>query len=443
MKWNRCYNMVMEIKKAYEKNYKEGTLNIEHWVETLYKDLENTILEADYMIEFTEVTKEGHKFTMFVEFIDLADIIRYKDFLDPLQFNHAGDFVLIRYGLAEMQRGMWTDPESVYRHCRSTVIDLKNEKLILHPYTKFFNLNEVDETRLEVIQEKLKVAKIIEIANKLDGSLFSARYYKDKIFTSTSMALLEENSWRLADANRMLQESKELTEMIQNYPEYTFVFEYISIKDTHVVIYKEDDEGLYLIGITDMRDGRELNYREIIEIAKEYDIKSTIIENISFDELLTDSKTIQASEKEGWVINIDGQRFKIKGDDYVSLHRLLDSISSVNVIIEAIAEDTYDDLISKVPFAYRGRVEKIANEIFEWKIKMDRNTQLYFEMAPKGSRKEFMYWVDAFLDTKYRDSVKSIYLGKEYNLLKGLSGNYKSAREIFGMTAEELMGISE
>ncbi len=192
----------MEIKREYEERYKDGILNVEHWVERLNNE-------------------------------------KYIDFLAPLQLNHYKEYVLVRYGLAEMQRGMWTDPESVYRHCRSTVIDLKNGEIVLHPFTKFFNLNEVEETSLDNVINKLKTAKVIEIANKLDGSLFSARYYRGEIFTSTSMALDEENSWRLADAKRMLKESKEIQKLILKYPEYTFVFEYISLKDPHVVIYKE------------------------------------------------------------------------------------------------------------------------------------------------------------------------------------------------------------
>lgn len=399
--WNKCFNMIMEIKREYEERYKDGILNVEHWVERLNNE-------------------------------------KYIDFLAPLQLNHYKEYVLVRYGLAEMQRGMWTDPESVYRHCRSTVIDLKNGELVLHPFTKFFNLNEVEETSLDNVINKLKTAKVIEIANKLDGSLFSARYYRGEIFTSTSMALDEENSWRLADAKRMLKESKEIQKLILKYPEYTFVFEYISLKDPHVVIYKEYDEGLYLIGITDMNTGRELNYAEIINLAREYGVKSTEIEDIKFEDLLVKSKEIRAHEKEGWVVNIDGHRFKIKGDDYVNIHRILDRISSVNVIIEALADDKYDDLISKIPFAYRGRVEKIADKIMDWKVEMETNIEKYFNEAPKGDKKEFMIWVNG-IDKKYQHYVRCKYLGEEYNLLRNKNAGYRKAKDIFGMTADELM----
>ena len=76
----------------------------------------------------------------------------------------------------------------------------------------------------------------------------------------------------------------------------------------------------------------------------------------TFEEILEDVKTIKSDEQEGFVVNIDGHMIKVKGDDYVQIHRVLSKISSINLIIESVAENKIDDLISKVPAAYRERV---------------------------------------------------------------------------------------
>ncbi len=89
----------------------------------------------------------------------------------------------------EMHESMWTNPGSIYRECRSVVIDVVNEQLVLAPFRKFFNLNEVDENRLENILNKIKSAKSIEITDKLDGSMQNARYYNGDIVISGSRAL--------------------------------------------------------------------------------------------------------------------------------------------------------------------------------------------------------------------------------------------------------------
>lgn len=404
MVWNKCLKKVKDIKKEYNKYIGGDELNLELWVDELAKK-------------------------------QLGNYKENIEFIKPLHFSYKGEYVLIRYGLVDMKRGMWEDPESVYRHCRSIVIDLKNEEIVLFPFTKFFNVNEVEETRIENILKKLENAKVVEMANKLDGSLYSARNYKGEIVTSTSSSLKESKSWRLVDANRMLKINKNIVKMIKVNPEYTFVFEYISQRDSHVVIYKE--EGIYLIGITDIRDGKELHYKEIKEIAEIYGVESVGIDKIGFKEMLNKSKTIKAHEKEGWVINIDGERFKVKGDEYVKLHRILDSISSVNVIIEAIADGKYDDLISKVPDAYRDRVENIANRIYEWVDKKERDIETLYFYRPKGDIKRFMLWTE-LLDKKYRPYLKCKYLGEEYNLLKNYSGSYVTCKDIFGVNSNEV-----
>ena len=109
-KWNKPFKMVMEIKKDYINLVGElDTYDFNTWVEKL-------------------------------------DNEKYNNFLEPLQVNQYKNFLLIRYGLAEMQRGMWEDKESIYRQCRSVVIDLENDELALTPFKKFFNINEVEET---------------------------------------------------------------------------------------------------------------------------------------------------------------------------------------------------------------------------------------------------------------------------------------------------------
>ena len=390
--WNKPFVMVMNIKKDYIKASKNNeNLKFESWVEYL-------------------------------------NIEKYNDFVLPLQFNQSGNFLLIRYGLADMQKGMWENEDSIYRQCRSVVIDLYEEEPVLTPFRKFFNLNEVKENMVENIYKEIKISNIFEITNKLDGSMQSLRYYNGKYFMSGSMALDKENSWRLEDGYSML--NNDYKRMAKDNKNYTFIFEYISIKDAHVVLYNKSQEGLYLIGIIDVITGNELPYSYVKAFAKEYNIKTTTIEYKSLDEILELSKTMKSNEKEGWVMNIDGHKVKVKCDDYVSLHRLLDKLSSVNLIIESIADDKFDDLISKVPIVYRERVLEISKIVYNY-IEVSRSyVHIMYEKSPKENRKEFMIWVEHNVDKHYKACLRSVYLGLDYNLLKGKSGRYKKMSEM-------------
>lgn len=393
-KWNKPYQLVMKIKNDYIATFGElNTYDINIWIQKLNKE-------------------------------------EYNDFIEPLQINQENEFILIRYGLAEMQKGMWEDKNSIYRQCRSVVIDLKREELVLTPFRKFFNLNEVEENKIENIVEEIKNARYVEITDKLDGSMQSVRYYNNDYFMTGSMALNKNNSWRLQDGYNMLTDNHK--EMIRDNEESTFIFEYISLKDSHVVNYTEEDEGLYLIGMIDIYTGHEFSYETIKATSEAYGIKCANIENYTFDEILDLSKTIKSDKKEGWVLNIDGHKVKIKCDDYVKLHRILDKLSSINLIIQSIADNNYDDLISKVPDMYKPRVEKISNKIFNWLKESEKYIDKMYNKAPKDDKKSFMIYVDDNVEYKFKSYVRAKYLNQKYNLLKSNSGKYKQIKDILG-----------
>lgn len=389
--WNPIYNLIMKIKDDYINTFKDDEKLFENWLIKLNR-------------------KE------------------YNDIFESLQVNQDSNILLIRYGLAEMQRGMWEDKNSIYRECRSVVIDLENEAIILAPFRKFFNIDEVEENSLESIYEEIKHADVFEITNKLDGSMQSARYYRDKIFMAGSMAINQNNSWRLKDGYSMLSNNHK--KMIKENRNITFIFEYISLKDAHVVLYDKSEEGLYLIGARDVTSGYQWSYDLLSSCAKHYDVKMTNIEKKTIDEVLDEMKTLKSYEKEGWVINIDGHMVKVKCDDYVHLHRLLDKFSSVNVIIENVAEDRIDDMLSKIPEGYRDRILKIANTIIEYKNKTTKLVRDYYDKAPKENKKEFMIWVDKNCPSEVKGCVKNIYLGREFNVLKGRCNNYKKLNDL-------------
>lgn len=390
--WNPVLNLVIKIKRDYIETFgKLDTYNFEGWLNKLNK-------------------KE------------------YNDVFECLQINQDGQIILIRYGLAEMQEGMWTDPNSIYRECRSIVIDLEKEQLVLTPFRKFFNLNEVEENKIETVINKINHAKVVEVADKLDGSMHSARWYNDDVFYTGSMAINKKDSWRLQDGYSMLTNNH--MNMFRENDNLTFTFEYISLQDAHVVMYKKSEEGLYLIGVRDVITGKQLYYSEVQELAFRYNIEAVKLENKTLEQILEEMKVHKSHEKEGWILNIDGHFIKIKCDDYVHIHRILDKLSSVNVIIQAVAEENYDDLISKVPEIYRDRINKIARLIMDYVKNTNKEVKRIYNVAPKENKKEFMIWVDKNAPKEIKAYIRNLYLNKPYNLLKRRHEGYKRLKEL-------------
>ena len=401
--WNPVFEMIMEIKKDYKN--KVGVIsdyNLETWLAELNNE-------------------------------------KYNEFFSCLQLNHHNGEMLIRYGIADMQQSMWTDEDSMYRECRSLVIDLVNNEIIAAPFRKFFNLSETEATNEKIIREKIENCKKLEITDKKDGSMQFARYYRGQIKLYGSMALAPENSWRLKDGYSKI--TFNIEKMIKENESFTFIFEYISLADQHVVHYTKEQEGLYLLGIRDVYTGREFHYFEVEEIAKIYNVPMIEIQNKTFNQILEEMKVLQSDKCEGWVLNIIPQdnlqdkivnsiRIKLKCDSYVALHRMLDKISSVNVIIKNVSDNTFDDLFSKIPDNYKDRVQKIAIQVYEYIKKINLQIDEYYFMAPKIDRKEFMLWVEANVPKDIRGYLKNKYLCKSYHPIKKSNGGYKLAKEI-------------
>ena len=83
---------------------------------------------------------------------------------------------------------------------------------------------------------------------------------------------------------------------------------------------------------------------------------------------------------------------KVKYNDYTQVHRLLSMISATNLIIEAVADDWIDDLISKVPNEYKWRVEVLANLLLEYVRDNTKIVEEYFKdiSSKHSTQKDFM-----------------------------------------------------
>lgn len=349
--WNPVLNKLVEIKNEYKKRI--------GYITYYYKD--DFIDESQTCVErWVEHLNGIEPFNQYKE---------YKDLLDYLEMNQYGTMVLVRYGrYSNVYDGeteasgedFWDRYDGFYRECRSVVIDIEKECIVLCPFSKFFNINELEETSVENIQKRIKNANCVEFSDKLDGSMQSARWYENQIIMAGSQAINPDNSWRLEDGYRMIYELSRYKKMLQEFPNFTFVFEYISLRDAHVVKYKKEQEGLYLIGMRDINTGVELPYDTIMNIANEHNIPTTKVFNKTLDQVMIELDDKSSDEAEGFVINIDGYKVKVKYNDYVHIHKALSKLSSINLIIRSIADGQYDDLLSKLPFAYHDDVKKVA-----------------------------------------------------------------------------------
>ena len=398
MSWNIALNKVKEIKDAYIDTFGADTLYdysgktcLDHWVEKL-------------------------------------KVKEYEDILLDLHRNELGDLLILRYRLPHPVDGVefYKAYDGLMNECRSVVIDFRNEELVLVPFRKFRNLNECKETSEARIRELLKDAKVVEFADKLDGSMQSARFYDGRLVMSGSRSIDRCASYRLNNGYSFIESHENYLRMLKDHPDLTFVFEYIFPDDLHVVDYSEKEQGLYLIGIRDVTDGREYHYFEVREFAERYGTLTTIVSETALDDAITFLKNVDGKEKEGFVLNIDGFRVKLKSDDYVNLHNSIWEIQDDNVLFQAVRNDVIDDTIAKLPKAMVGEVIRKRDLIVEFARDRERAVRKYLDRISElglTEKHDVMIWIAENVPEEYGSAVRSLYLGKEVDYLKG----YKAA----------------
>lgn len=405
MSWNVVLNKFIEIKDAFINKYGidmlwnyENTTCIEYWVDTLKNKKYHALIDNLLFVEYENFLLIRYR--MYSNLFKGESKIGVDDFFDLF-----GGF---------------------YLECRSVVIDIKNNNLVLTPFRKFRNLNECEENSEKNIRKRIDNAKSVEISDKLDGSMQSARFYNGKIIMAGSQSLNPKTSWRLNAGYSMLNDN--YIRMFTENPDKTFIFENILLADSHVVKYEKNDEGLYLIGIRDINTGIELSYKEIIDYANKYNILTTSVFTKTFDEILNELDEKSSDEAEGFVVNIDGYKVKIKYNDYCKMHAILSHMSSPNVVIRAVADGEWDDFFSKVPEAYKQNILGIANKVFAFIRMYNTKIKKYLKEAKNNTcdKKSFMIWINKNVPKKYRGFVRCEYLHTSYNIL--VSGSAKSPK---------------
>ena len=416
MSWSKVLNTIVEIKQLM--NERGITISYEHsrgetCLERWFKELNDPLYNE--MFQYIQTSQKDD--LVLVRYAKYGDVFSGEDSVEYSDF--------------------WSMYDNFFRECRSMVIDVRNEEVVIAAPNKFFNINENEESSFENVQKLISECSRCEWSEKIDGSLQNARYYNGRIVMSASQAIDPDNSWRLADGIRMLNENDNYIKMVKNFPDWTFVFEYISLADAHVVNYEKSQEGLYLIGIRDSISGKQFPYSSVLAMKEMYGVKATELVNKTLEEVMSELDSKQSNEAEGFVLNVIDKNgecnyFKIKYLQYQSIHKILSNISSINLIIKNIADNTFDDLLSKVPDAYRWRVDVVANVVFDYIKSQRKIVSEYLNQVKHLPIKEAMIWIKSNVDKRWAGFVISAYKDglENVNYIKMTSGRYKKMNEM-------------
>lgn len=384
--WNIMFNYLMNIKHEYSKNFNDfDTASFKDMCEKTGRD---QFLLDTYITEY-EIPQ--------------------------------GRLVLVKYNLLNGMKDIYINQNSIYREGRSLVINIDTDEIVLCPFRKFFNIDEIPETSMSVVIGKIQNSDLVEFSNKLDGSFQQFRWYKDSIVYSGSSALDIDLSPQLKMGVNIFKSDSNYMKLCKDNPDYTFIFECILTSDPHIVNY--DNDSLRLIGARNVFNGKILFYKDIINLAEKYHLPHTTIESTTLNRIISQKSKFKSNEKEGWVINVvnnnESTLYKFKCDDYVVLHHVLEAMSSHNTIIKVMADGKYDDIISQIPAEHKQRVEDIADKLRYFMTMKINIINFYFNKIKNiEDRKEFALAAKRDVPKEFVKYMFMLRMGQDVQLLK-------------------------
>jgi len=281
-----------------------------------------------------EIVKESKSFFVKEEMINNQKVYQFsygyasfKDFVDPIKGSGIEAFELRGITFVEQENG-----------------EFKRYLLL----KKFFNLNETNGNngRNSYLKKDLEKYDIINIDNKLDGSLIRFIPFNNNIVLAKT---------KMAFESEMAKMAQEIYDKNQNYIDFInelhsnnlmAAWELISPKNQIVLKYNKNE--LRLIKIRNEKTGEYIDIHDN-HLVKKYNIpKVKEIEIKSLDWFI--EKRLEFKGIEGWVLLFsNNQMVKLKTKEYLELHKILSPETiKEDDIISSVLNNTIDDVISQL-----------------------------------------------------------------------------------------------
>ena len=261
--------------------------------------------------------------------------------------------------------------------CRGVIVDSSTGKVIINPFPKFFNYEEVED---EIPWE---TSDYVYVQEKMDGSLGILFYYPDTMewILSTRGSFTSDQAIRgmeiLKSKYKLDSFEKSIAYMVEIiYPENRIVVDYGEEKITFLGAclnrnFKYEEGGsdeLHWTTALSFFHASGILKEDIVE-TEQYFNNPQKREISSFDHSMYESlKGKNLKNKEGFVLRFFPSNFrcKIKFEDYVALHRIVTQVSSYD-IWENLKETGKlpESFLSNVPDEFYDWVKKVETEVSE------------------------------------------------------------------------------
>jgi RNA ligase len=268
-------------------------------------------------------------------------------------------------------------------------------RVVARPFSKFFNIEEGKHTPTQEF----------EVFEKMDGSLGIVFVYQGQVVYATRGSFASDQAKWMADWGDRYNFSHIIV------GGYTYLFEIIFAQNMIVVNYGGESR-LVLLGVIKTDTGEETSWDDLStfdgwELVKRY-------EGISDYTLL---KGMVKNNQEGFVVRFsNGNRVKIKGEEYLRLHRIMTNLSTT-AIWEVLSNG--GDVLSTltdVPDEFYDKIHQYSNELMDKYISLENEYHFIFKILGRSDDFEFRAsFAERAKRYKYPAILFKMYDDKDYS----------------------------
>lgn len=251
-----------------------------------------------------------------------------------------------QYGEKYNMYKLW---DEITLQCRGLVTDDKGN-IVARPFKKFFNMEENQYTPTEEF----------EVFEKMDGSLGILFCYEGEWILATRGSFNSDQSIKGFELLQKYDYSK-------LHKNYTYLFEIIYPENR--IVCKYDFEDLILLGVINTNTGDEINLHDEYQDVRIKNLISNVGFKIvkRFDKFTSDYTFLKQAipdNKEGYVIKFsNGYRIKIKGEEYLRLHKIMTNVSTTSVWEIVSSGGKIEDLLEHVPDEFYKKIKEYENKL--------------------------------------------------------------------------------
>jgi len=305
---------------------------------------------------------------------------------------------IYNYSRTTQYEGKW---DNITKSCRGLILD-REGNVVAKSFDKFFNLEEHNPE--EIPNEEF------EVYEKLDGSLGILFWYQGKWILASKGSFISDQAIK----GKNILNSKYNVEPIPKG--YTTLVEII-YPENRIVCSYGNDEVLVVLSMVSNASGKELDYDSLLKINEETGLP--VIKKYDGIQDYKTLKTLISKDREGYVVRFrNGFRIKIKGDEYVRLHRILTGFSNVDIWEYLKDKKDLSELLDKVPDEFDVWVRNTVNELnsqfdgiekeYQWIFKVTKRVEgiedrkIFAEYAIRYKHPSILF---SMLDNKNYDEI--------------------------------------